>query len=567
MSRAGANKKTAEPPPRRSNGATISKSQPPRLDAANLAGITSLMNTQHLKNGINLEEAEKHVMGKNSSQAGRKQDVDPVSVYTKELNQLAEELGIDLLEDPSAGAGASKTQPATPPFSHGGGSPGAAGAAATAEPSNAHTGVGRSAGAATGAARPATIRGASAAPAHGGGHRKADGSTKKATSETRQDSRGRSETHHGQREPRREAGKPRDEPAGHRSTSGSKRGPVRTDSIETLIDDLGLDEPASSGSEASSQSGSETGSGSGSEESGSGSEESGSGSEESGSGSEESGSGSGESGSGSEESGSGSEESGNEKVDRIITNLERDLGIKSKKHHHRRVHQTSVPHVERKRSDRVTDEQERRRHINGVISDLRGETRTTFGVERERVQDIKASKLEQIGQLRMTLEEEGIDCASVTNPSMESPMEEIDSVLNILRLKNDRNRYASLAEEVILGAAEGVEAVFDGTRAVPIFGWRPDYSGYHSTVNVKLHRMRFETSQVVGNIIEKYNIGATSRIIMELLPSFFLYPRQQRKQRGSPGLSNDPHVADARHAMSAIRSSDERRSLDDVRRL
>lgn len=34
-------------------------------------------------------------------------------------------------------------------------------------------------------------------------------------------------------------------------------------------------------------------------------------------------------------------------------------------------------------------------------------------------------------------------------------MEEIDSVLNILRLKNDRNRYSSLAEEVILGFAEG----------------------------------------------------------------------------------------------------------------
>lgn len=34
----------------------------------------------------------------------------------------------------------------------------------------------------------------------------------------------------------------------------------------------------------------------------------------------------------------------------------------------------------------------------------------------------------------------------------------------------------------------------------------------------KLHRMRFEISQVVGNIIEKYNVGPTARIVMELLP-------------------------------------------------
>jgi hypothetical protein len=262
-----------------------------------------------------------------------------------------------------------------------------------------------------------------------------------------------------------------------------------------------------------------------------------------------------------------------EKVDRIISRLESDLGIHTDGHRERRrlrVRPTEVPHVERRRGgdrDRLTDEQERRRHINSVVADIRGETRTTFGVERERVQDIKASKLEQIGQLRMTLEDEGIDCSSVSNPNSDSPMAEIDSVLNILRLKNDRNRYSSLADEVILGVAEGIETVFDGTRAVPLLGWRPDYTGYHNTVNVKLHRMRFETSQIVGNIIERYNIGPTARIVMELLPSFFLYPRQQKKERGSPGLSSEPHVGDPRGAFASIRESDQHKDLNDVRRL
>jgi hypothetical protein len=167
----------------------------------------------------------------------------------------------------------------------------------------------------------------------------------------------------------------------------------------------------------------------------------------------------------------------------------------------------------------------------------------------------------------MTLEEEGIDCEGVSAPSAESPMSEIDSVLKVLRLKNDRNRYSSLAEEVMLGGAEGIETVFDGSRAVPILGWRPDYTGYSATMNCKLHRMRFETSSVVGNIIEKYDVGPTARIFMELLPSFFLYPRTMRKQSGAPGLSSDPHVADARGAIAAIHDSDRRKTLNDVRDL
>jgi len=487
----------------------------PRLDAANLAGVTTLMNPQHVKTGVNLEEAEKSVMGKNVGGA-RKSDIDPVRLYTSELNQLAEELGIDLLDDADP---VEKAQTPQAPALGGARSPPRAGAAS---------------------------RGTLAAPTQRGSGAKAG------------------------------------------------RGPVRG-RIDELIDDLDL---GKSGGEGDSDGGSGSGSGSDSDEDGGddGGEDSG-----------------GDSGDDSgedeecdcdddctdececacheeeecdcdencaedcecacheeeEEEDAGGDD--DEKVDDIISRLESDLGIKTdgkRERRRNRLRETAVPSVERRRGgERVTNEQERRRHINSVVADLRGETRTTYGVERERIQDIKASKLEQIGQLRMTLEEEGIDCSSVTTPTSDSPMEEIDSVLNILRLKNDRNRYSSLAEEVILGVAEGIETVFDGTRTVPLVGWRPDYTGYHNTVNVKLHRMRFETSQVVGNIIEKYNIGPTARIVMELLPSFFLYPRQQKKQRGTPGLAGDPHVSDARGAYSAIREADDRKTLDDVRRL
>jgi hypothetical protein len=210
---------------------------------------------------------------------------------------------------------------------------------------------------------------------------------------------------------------------------------------------------------------------------------------------------------------------------------------------------------------------ETRSVVDNVMNEMHSETKTAHGSEREKVQDIKLSKIEQISQLRMTLEEEGINCDKIVQPTLDAPLEQIDSVLNILRLKNDRNRYSTLAEEIILGLAEGIETIFDGTRRVPIVNWQPDYRGYHSTVNIKLHRMRFETSQVVGSVIEKYEISPIMRIIMELLPSFFLYPRQQSKQRSTPGLHSDPRINDASLAFASIAEMEGRRKTEELSKI
>jgi len=201
-------------------------------------------------------------------------------------------------------------------------------------------------------------------------------------------------------------------------------------------------------------------------------------------------------------------------------------------------------------------------HIESVLGALREETQTSYGLRREEELDLKASKLEHIAQLRESLEEDGINTEAVGAPSAASSMEEIDAVLRTLRMKNDRNRCATMAEEIILGMAEAIECVFDGTQEVPLLGLKPDYSGYHNTVSVKLARMRPDTSRVVSDIIERNDLGPWSRIALELGPSFLLYPRQQRHQRGTPGLyeetsGTERRVGDARQAYTSIRSRDE----------
>ena len=99
----------------------------------------------------------------------------------------------------------------------------------------------------------------------------------------------------------------------------------------------------------------------------------------------------------------------------------------------------------------------------------------------------KQVRLKQIASIKMALAEEGIDTAMITTPYMSSSMEEIDSTLNLLLMKNNRYRYSSLAEEVISAGAEVLESVFDGTRTVPIFNISPDKSILSGKAFCRLH--------------------------------------------------------------------------------
>jgi hypothetical protein len=265
------------------------------------------------------------------------------------------------------------------------------------------------------------------------------------------------------------------------------------------------------------------------------------------------------------------DETDDEQIDETVANMGADLGwpeadaAAARAHRQRNTLEIDEGMADYRAQGFATDEQARRAHTTAVMADLRGGTQTSYSLASEREHTDKLQAIEQISQLRQALKEEGVDCSAIPVPTLTSSTEEIMAALDTLRTRNYRSRCASFAEEIMMGLAELVETVFDGTVELPVLGWKPDYRGYSATMNLKLHQARYDTSEVVGNIFRAAGMGPATRLAMELAPSFLLYPAQNRRERGgSPGLASDPRVGSSSAAFAAMRAADAKKSISNV---
>ena len=186
----------------------------------------------------------------------------------------------------------------------------------------------------------------------------------------------------------------------------------------------------------------------------------------------------------------------------------------------------------------MTDEQKKQEKINKVLCGI-DDKELEFNIEKEKDDDDKSSLFEQIDMLKTTLEDEGINISGVPDVNKHSSIKDVQNVYKILRLKNDRNRYCSFAEELILAGAYGLEYVFDGNKEW--FGRKPDLIGWPDTVKVKLRRMRYETSTFVQDVMQEYNMSSGVRLALELLPSMFLYSRNRRISQNDNLISDSEY--------------------------
>lgn len=169
-------------------------------------------------------------------------------------------------------------------------------------------------------------------------------------------------------------------------------------------------------------------------------------------------------------------------------------------------------------------------HSNQMIADqiLPPVNDSRYDMADENTSDMKLTLLEKIDNLREELEDDGVPIDKIPRVDFSSPLSEVEYVAKLLMLKANRNRYSNMGEEFILAFSSILETLFNGKRK--FFGVAPNLTNCSDIVKVKLRRVKNETSQIVSNVVEKYEISPLTTVMIELLPSIFLHSRRRSLQ-------------------------------------
>ena len=199
---------------------------------------------------------------------------------------------------------------------------------------------------------------------------------------------------------------------------------------------------------------------------------------------------------------------------------------------------------------RHTEEEARRDRMTSALSALSIDSNGFLDEDRER--DRKLMMIEEIEDLRQLFEEDGEDVSRIVIPTPDSSFQEVQSTLKILRRHNDRRRFSTLADEFIMLGATSLETLCDGQRE--IFGFRPDLRGWPKHVRTKLRRMRHDTSQIANSVLNDFNIGPFTRVLLELVPNLFIYARDH-SGAGAQVAAAPSRDADFEGAVDRMRST------------
>jgi hypothetical protein len=147
-------------------------------------------------------------------------------------------------------------------------------------------------------------------------------------------------------------------------------------------------------------------------------------------------------------------------------------------------------------------------------------------IYEEEIKNKKAMLIEQIQLLKLLLEENGDNVDNIPEVSEYDDLKKLEHIHRILKIKKDRAQFSTMGEEILLFFVHLLENVFDGKTTY--FGkYTPDISGFHVSVRHRLRRNRFETSSLVSNFVENYQLSPQSKLLLDLVPSLFLFAYQK----------------------------------------
>lgn len=189
--------------------------------------------------------------------------------------------------------------------------------------------------------------------------------------------------------------------------------------------------------------------------------------------------------------------------------------------------------------NRLTDEQNSQQIINSYFSNDSTLESTHYDFDQENKDDMKLRLLERIDNLKEELEEDGVNLSKIPSVDFSSDLQEIENAAKLLMLKATRNKYSTMGEDFILALSSGLETLCNGKRE--FFGMKIDLTNCTDIVKVKLRRVKNETSQIVSNVVEKYEIPPLMTVLIELVPALFLHSQRRSRQKaiGMVDLSDD----------------------------
>lgn len=183
----------------------------------------------------------------------------------------------------------------------------------------------------------------------------------------------------------------------------------------------------------------------------------------------------------------------------------------------------------------LDQERQKYENVNNVMNEIRNDNgniteRVHYDLQRHLDEDNKCRLLDEISELRTILTDEGVDLSSIPNVNMGSTDDEINVVHRILRIKNDRSRYVNLADELFITFGQFMEFMFDGKSSY--LGYYPDYTDYTDEVlKNRLHRIRYDSSQIISEIVEENGLGRKSKILLEIAPSLVTYNKKRKSNK------------------------------------
>jgi hypothetical protein len=144
------------------------------------------------------------------------------------------------------------------------------------------------------------------------------------------------------------------------------------------------------------------------------------------------------------------------------------------------------------------------------------------------IKDIKRSKIDAINLLKQALSDEGYDCSHIPHVEINSRMDDIEDTLQRLIKVGNKKQYSSFLMQIAVLVGTIMGNVFDGSREIPILKCKPDYRGYQEVLYEILSDNKYHTSEMVGEVLDKYHLSHSSLLMLSVLPSFFTYPIENK---------------------------------------